>query len=561
MAAPARPGRASRRIYILLVLLLVFVLTFGAAVIATAGARVSSSQDGYHQRRAIANTDLNPYGANTFLAQEVEEWKLDKTLRMAQEAGLGWLKQQFPWEEIEPDRGSFFVPGTLTSSWAKYDKIVDMAAKYDLQIIARVDRPPAWARPPAASGRGPVENYIDYGDFIYTFVKHFAGRIRYIQIWNEPNLWYEWGGVEPNARDYTTLLRLAYKRAKEADPNVVILSAPLAPTLERSVWALSDLDFLQQMYDEGAKNYFDILAANAFGQAMAPEDPPDPNVLNFQRVVLLRRIMEHNGDADKAVWINEFGWNAAPVDFSPEKLPWARVSEQTQADYTIRGLRIARQQWDWVGVINIWYLRHVGNISPDTAEYYFRMVDVDFTPRLVYRAVKAETVLAGPSSGYFEETNQTVSADATWRYEMASAASGGQILASVGPTAEVTITFQGSTLDIIAAHEPGAGSLYVTIDGQPANALPRDQTGQAYLDLASPSTRWQVQTVVATGLRQGTHTARLSHGPQSGRVTFDAYVIGASRSSLPMTMTLAVVTGLAMCADLAMLWRETRKRR
>jgi hypothetical protein len=498
---------------------------------------------------------------NTFLAQEVEEWKLDKTLRMAQEAGLGWLKQQFAWEEIEPDKGSYFVPGTLTSSWAKYDKFVDMANKYGLQIIARVDRPPVWARPAATSGRGPIENYNDYGDFIYTFVKHFSGRIRYIQIWNEPNLWYEWGGVEPNARDYTTLLRLAYKRAKEADPNIVILSAPLAPTLERSVRALSDLDYLQQMYDAGAKSYFDILAANAFGQAMAPEDPPDPGVLNFQRVVLLRRIMEQNSDADKAVWINEFGWNASPEDFPPAKLTWARVSEQTQADYTVRGLRIARQQWNWVGVINIWYLRHVGNISPDLAEYYFRMVDVDFTPRLVYRAVKAETALPGPTSGQFEETNPALKAGAKWRYEIVSAASGGQHLVAGEPGADLTFTFQGTTLGLINAREPGAGNIYITIDGQPANGLPRDKSGQAYIDLSSPVTRWQVQTVVATGLRSGAHTVQITQGPQLGRVTFDSFVVNTAQASWPTTLTLAIVAGLAACVDLALLRREAKKKR
>ena len=43
MAVPQRAGRASRRIYVLLVLLLVFVLTFGAAIMSTAGARVPDS--------------------------------------------------------------------------------------------------------------------------------------------------------------------------------------------------------------------------------------------------------------------------------------------------------------------------------------------------------------------------------------------------------------------------------------------------------------------------------------------------------------------------------------
>jgi polysaccharide biosynthesis protein PslG len=562
MAVPPRSGRLGRRVLVLLVILLVLLLSFGAAVVATASTRSPLDQAGsYHARRAIPNTDVNPWGANVFLAQEVEEGKLDKTLRMAQDAGIGWIKQQFSWEEIEPEKGKFLVPGTTSSSWAKYDKIVEMAEKSGLQIIARVDRPPSWAKPAAASGRGPIENYDDYGDFVYTLAKRYSGRIRYLQIWNEPNLYYEWGGVEPNARDYVALLRLAYRRAKEADPNIIIISAPLAPTLERSVRALSDLDYLQQMYDQGAKGYFDVLGANAFGQAFPPEDPPDPNRLNFQRVVLLRRIMEKNGDSGKAVWINEYGWNAAPADFAPEQLPWARVSDQTQAEYTIRGMRIAREQWDWAGVICVWYLRQVGNISPENAEYYFRMVDVDFTPRLVYRAVKAEATAPGPSRGYFEETNPAVHIGPGWRYELASPASGSQLLVANGASGDLTISFQGSSLDLVMAREPGAGSVYVSIDGQPANALPIDRSGRAVLDLSNPSAKWQVDAVVAKDLRPGQHVAQITRGPQSGRVNLDAFVVGgpASKSSRGLAVAMGLL-GVAIAGDLALLWREAKKR-
>jgi polysaccharide biosynthesis protein PslG len=562
MAVPPRSGGLDKRVFALLVILAVLLLGFSAAIVATAGSRSASNRaSGYHPRRTIPNTDVNPWGANVFLAQEVEEWKLDKTLRMAQDAGIGWIKQQFAWEEIEPEKGKFLVPGTTSSSWAKYDKIVELSEKAGLQIIARVDRPPAWAQPAANSGKGPIANYDDYGDFVYTLAKRYSGRIRYLQIWNEPNLYYEWGGVEPSARDYVALLRLAYRRAKEADPNIIIVSAPLAPTLERSVRALSDLDYLQQMYDQGAKGYFDILGANAFGQAFPPEDPPDPNRLNFQRVVLLRRIMEKNGDSGKAVWINEYGWNAAPADFAPEALPWARVSEQTQADYTIRGMHIARQDWDWAGVICVWYLRQVGNISPDNAEYYFRMVDVDFTPRPVYRAVKSEATAPAPSSGYFEETNPSVHIGPGWRYELASPASGGQVVAANSASGDLTIAFQGSSLNLVTEREPGAGSLYVSIDGQPANALPLDRSGRAVLDLANPSTKWQVESAVAKDLRQGQHVAQITRGPQSGRVNLDAFVVGGptSKSSRGPAAVMGLF-GLAIAGDLALIWREARKR-
>lgn len=151
---------------------------------------------------------------------------------------------------------------------------------------------------------------------------------------------------------------------------------------------MNELQFLEEMYESRAEEYFDILAANAFGMGSPPEESAREDLLNFSRVVLLREIMERYGDCDKAIWFSEYGWNTAPADFPPERLIWQRVSEEEQAGYTVRGIEFARAHWPWAGVFNIWYFRQVGNIPAERADYYFRMVDVGFTPRLLYQAIR-----------------------------------------------------------------------------------------------------------------------------------------------------------------------------
>jgi hypothetical protein len=343
---------------------------------------------------SIPHTDVNPYGANFFLDREVEHWKQEKTLELARAAGIVWIKQQFSWEEIEPRRKGEF-------DWAKYDRIVELAERYGMQIIARLDRPPAWARQNSSFPTSPPDDLADYGDFVHEFVRRYRVRVRYVQIWNEPNLSAEWGFQRVDAVAYTRLLEVAYRRAKEADPNVVVLSAPLAITLEDASMRgnHNDLIFLEQMYQAGAGAHFDILSANAFGLDYPPEDPPDPNVLNFRRVELHREIMERYGDGGKPVWINEYGWNAAPASFPDEILTWERVTEADQADYTVRGIAWAREHWPWLGVVNIWYFRQVGDIPPDRPAYYFALVDPEFNPRPVYDALRQAAQEMGATGG------------------------------------------------------------------------------------------------------------------------------------------------------------------
>jgi len=230
---------------------------------------------------------INPkMGVHTRLTDEVEPWKIKRTLEMVREMGAPWIVEYFPWGYIEPERGRY--------DWAHADTVVNHARRQGLTVIARIDFVPEWARPPDTTFRYLGEGeYGDFADFVYAFVKHFRGRVRYVIIWNEPNLAFEWGYRPPDPAAYAELLRLSYQRAKEADPGVRVLSAGLAPTLapRGDPSAMNDLDYLQGLYDAGAAPFFDILAAHAYGWKFPADDPPAPDKINFRRVELLREVM------------------------------------------------------------------------------------------------------------------------------------------------------------------------------------------------------------------------------------------------------------------------------
>lgn len=399
----------------------------------------------------IPYTNVSPYGANIFLHKEVEQVKIDKTLQMAKDAGLTTLKQEFPWDEIEFKKGYFHDDKWDKDAWAKFDNIVSTAEKYGITLVARIDHAPAWARPDGSSPGDAPKDPNDLADFVATFLQHYNGRIKYIQVWNEPNLHNEWadaGKVDPAG--YAALLKAVYTRAKATDPNVVILSAPLAITLED--WPqgdpqyrrnLSELVYWDELYNAGAKDYFDILSANAYGLDQPPAAAPSEDTLNFRRVELLHDIMVEHGDGNKAVWFNEYGWNASPTTLSQdEQNRWRRVDPATQAKYTVDGITYAREHWPWAGVFFIWYLRQVGDIAPDKAEYYFQMLDPDFNPQPVYEAVKAaatgntaQATATAPAAAEATPTTGGPGADATATAAGAAATPGTTITPGLGANA------------------------------------------------------------------------------------------------------------------------------
>ncbi len=557
------------RLYRLFLALVMLACMIGVSWALATWAESSSPAPAPIPPRLIPDTDVSPYGANFFLDREVEDWKRDRTVKMAREAGIVYAKQQFSWEEIEKRKSQF--------DWDKSDQIIAAFEKYGIDVIARLDRPPAWAHKDKNIPETPPDDLNDYGDFVYAFVQRYRGRVHYVQVWNEPNVYPEWGNRPVDPAGYERLLEIAYKRAKAADPNVRVLSAPLAITTPGEPWApgsgewraMDDLVYLDQMYQAGAKEYFDILAANAFGLRSSPEQAPDPKKLNFQRVALARDVMEKYGDVNKAVWINEYGWNASPPDLPTEQLTWGRVTEQQQADYTLQGIQLAREQWNWIGVFNIWYFRQVGDKTADHSEYYFRMVDVDFTPRLVYQRIKSDAALAVIARpGLYQETDPAVVLRGTdsssyyspWQPRLDARDSAGREMVTRQPGARAVMQFWGDGLDVIVRRGPDEGRAWVTIDGKVVPGLPLDANGHSYIELSSPKDEWQARVPLAHGLARGNHTVELVIG-QNGEVALDAFAVYAEGAPEFPWMAVAALGGAFILAGLLFVRSLFRSRR
>ena len=203
---------------------------------------------------SIPLADVNPFGVNTFLEQEVEPAKRERQAQMIAEAGFGWIRQQFPWEDIEihakgdfTDRRNLDVHGEI-SAWDKYDHIVALAGQYGLRIMARRNMP-AWTcrraqtLPPPAD----LQDFVDYAVAVAT---RYRGRIQHYRVWNEPNL-YEWGEQTVNAEAYTDLLS-APRALKAVDPQILVITGAIGPTIDLSGRNAYDVLYLQRMYQAGA---------------------------------------------------------------------------------------------------------------------------------------------------------------------------------------------------------------------------------------------------------------------------------------------------------------------
>ncbi len=503
------------------------VLALAQIVLALGLIVASAGLDGFLHRGVVYGVPASaPGGAgpllgmNVFLEKEADREKVLTTIRMLRDARIPFVRQTFSWAEIEPAPGQHVDPNNGVNTWDKYDFIVEQLRAAGIGILARVDTIPRWARPPDADvarwEKGPPQDFNTYADFVATLAARYQGRISHFQVWNEPNLTGEWGGAPISAEQYGLLLKYTYPKVKAAVPSALIVTAGLAQTVEDGTRTnnLSELRFIQGLYDSGAAPYFDILSVMGYGLGDSPEDRRvGPARTNFSRVLLAREIMERNGDGAKPIWISEYGWVAPPADWpGPQRTDFGlSVNEQTQARYTVEGLERARREWPWLGAVFVWAFRWVEppEERPDDPTRHFAVVEHDFTPRPVYAALREwadrQAVAAGGPVGVGDARLEW---GGPWRPQVLA---GREYRVAGVPDATARLAFSGTAIRLRARTGPRAGRVYVAVDGRPAPGLPADEGG-SYVSLRADVGGADEALPLASDLADGDHLLELRAG-------------------------------------------------
>ncbi len=278
---------------------------------------------------AVAKPASSPFGINgacwSHLGANTDEFDWDTGVRRLdalEQMGASWDRCDFWWHRIEPEKGRFV--------WRDYDRVVDEYVRRGLHIMPILCYDAAWHPEQSPNTQ---EYREEYGRFVYETVKHFKGRISACEIWNEPNLSMYWR-KNPSAEDYTELLKVAYREAKRADPNVIVVGGAVAGI---------DRSFIDGILRAGAGKHMDALSIHPYQGNLGSVGPEEGNLV--EDIKQLRLLMARYSVTRLPIWITEMGNRTVPdpAVAKGRPQPTGRVSDDEQANYLVRSFLLAQR--------------------------------------------------------------------------------------------------------------------------------------------------------------------------------------------------------------------------
>jgi len=324
----------------------------------------------------------------------------DRVMDASKELGFSWVKQQVEWRVFEPikDQPRYFM----------LDQMVLAAIEQNVGLLFSITHAPAWARETSFDPfvDGPPSNPQDLANFLGAIAERYCGTsLKAIEVWNEPNLAFEWGNRQPNAAAYVDLLRESHSAVKAACPSMRIVSAGLAPTGANLPAAIDDLDYLTQLLDAGLLDVTDAIGAHPSGYNVPPSvtwedacaaidaDGPatfrgpceSPNrSWSFRSTLEAYHQLLVERSADTPIWVTEFGWAAGGAIESGYE--YANDNDFTeQAQWSAEAFQMMNE-WEWVTGAFLWNL-NFGYAAPETERAQWSILTQDWQPNPTYNSL------------------------------------------------------------------------------------------------------------------------------------------------------------------------------
>ncbi len=286
--------------------------------------------------------------------------KVKTGARLMKEAGIGIVRMDFIWDDVQPTK--------TTWDFEKYDFLTDTLDRNGIKVLGLLDYNAGWA--------GEWNSAPDPAAFVVyvrAVVKRYKGKVKYWELWNEPNMSIYWV-PQDGMKAYTSLLKKVYKAIKAEDPTAEVVLGGLSGDAAGSLW---------QVYRNGGKDSFDVVNFHPF------QNPHNADAMTRMKdeYRAVYNAMKKNGDGEKPIWFTELGCPGMPA--GKTTADWWKGKNPNEAEQAAWLKKVYGEPLKWKGVEKIFWAFF--RDTPDhflTGTDYFGLVREDFSKKPAFEAYR-----------------------------------------------------------------------------------------------------------------------------------------------------------------------------
>ncbi len=442
-------------------------------------------------KHLATNIDLRPFSPD----------RLESVTQTLAGAGFRYVRQTFSWAQIEPAEGAF--------DWTAYDPFIEHLDRRSIGVIAVVTQAPEWAIGAGGvdSADAPPRDPATLQTFTQTLTSHYREEVSFVQIWDEPNVATNWGGMVATGESFLPYLVAGFNGVRAGNPNARVIAPELAITSDLAAGS-GDLEFVRDLYRSAGQSFFDVLGVRLDGGQYSPDDRRSrADRMNMSRAILFRDVMLEEGDGSTPIWATSYGWATSGT-----------LSRDQQAEFVVRGMERSWSEWPWMGLMVHWTFL----ASEETADSAYSIVlpggtGTPLYQRLISSAVTERAERA--NTGFAPMDSDAVDYGGDWQdqhLENRTFKTTSQIDSSA------TFAFQGTGLIMFVRSGPNVGSFTLEIDGEivPGGSV----TSSELWDLSLSATTNDFPRTVASGLPDREHVATVTL-ETPGELTLGGFVV------------------------------------
>lgn len=263
------------------------------------------------------------------------------TIHAAAALGLDWVGVDIDWAEIWPESGA-------SANIKSLDEVFSSAQELGIRCLVSITNPPEWAM----RKTGPDPDIT--AGFVAQLVRLYPNQVSAVELFPRANTTVGWN-TTPNPQAYLEIYKKTSATLHEINPNILLIAGGLVPINGSDDSSqVNDLEFLQKLYDAGAKELIPVISLRLSGISGLPIDEPGAEKsIVFRHYESIRSVMIENGHEGGVIWITGFSWPSDPPDVpTPENdaVNPSAPNAETQARWFAQAYQLVRSQL-YIGVV------------------------------------------------------------------------------------------------------------------------------------------------------------------------------------------------------------------